>query len=113
MNTHHLKTWPTYFNAVKNGSKKFEIRVNDRDYRTGDILVLEEFQPCKKCGGTGTSVHISGAGLFLKSHKEQCDCCHPFGVYTGETVTCRVTYTIGNEFGLVRDAVVMSIELIP
>ena len=44
-NTHHLKTWPEYFQAVKRGEKTFEIRLDDRGYVVGDNLVLEEFDP--------------------------------------------------------------------
>jgi len=42
---HKLKTWPQYFKAVKKGKKTFEIRINDRDFKPGDILSLEEFDP--------------------------------------------------------------------
>jgi len=44
---HELKTWPEFFNSIIDGSKPFEIRRDDRDYRTGDILRLREFDPCK------------------------------------------------------------------
>lgn len=111
METHYLKTWPTYFNAVKNGSKKFEIRLNDRDYRSGDILVLEEFIPCKKCEGSGSQLKLSMLLIGQKCEKQPC-CSPPHGVYTGEKLTAKVTYTIGSEFGLVRDAIVMSIDLV-
>lgn len=40
-----LKTWPDYFNAVLSGEKTFEIRKNDRDYKVGDELRLEEYIP--------------------------------------------------------------------
>lgn len=43
MATHSLKTWPAYFEAVASGKKKFEVRKNDRDFKTGDELWLEEF----------------------------------------------------------------------
>lgn len=40
---HELKIDQEYFEAVKDGRKKFEIRKNDRDYKVGDILVLLEY----------------------------------------------------------------------
>lgn len=42
---HTLKTWPEYFAAVVDGRKRFELRRNDRDFRVGDCLVLQEFDP--------------------------------------------------------------------
>ncbi|BDR73357.1 hypothetical protein K144316041_23680 [Clostridium tetani] len=45
MKTHELKIWPEYFKAVKNGTKTFELRKNDRDFKVGDILVLKEWKP--------------------------------------------------------------------
>jgi hypothetical protein len=41
----HLKTWPKYFDAVKRGSKTFEIRKNDRPFLIGQKLVLQEYDP--------------------------------------------------------------------
>lgn len=40
---HELKIYQEYFEAVKDGRKKFEIRKNDRNYKVGDILVLLEY----------------------------------------------------------------------
>lgn len=45
MTTHVLKTWPAYFQAIADGAKTFEIRRNDRDYQTGDLLRLVEWDP--------------------------------------------------------------------
>lgn len=40
---HNVKVMPNRFEAIKNRQKRFEIRLNDRDYRTGDDLILEEY----------------------------------------------------------------------
>ena len=40
---HELKILPEYYDAVRFGDKRFKIRKNDRDYHTGDILRLKEW----------------------------------------------------------------------
>ncbi|MDF2611454.1 MAG: hypothetical protein K0R92_2928 [Lachnospiraceae bacterium] len=40
---HNLKTLQPYFDDVKSGKKKFELRRNDRDYQVGDKLNLFEY----------------------------------------------------------------------
>lgn len=40
---HNLKTWPDYFGKMITGEKTFEARKNDRDFKTGDILNLQEW----------------------------------------------------------------------
>ncbi len=40
--THRLKTADKFYEAVRTGKKKFEIRKNDRDFQVGDLVVLEE-----------------------------------------------------------------------
>ena len=42
---HSLKTWPEYFEKVKEGLKTFELRKNDRDFNKNDFLCLEEWDP--------------------------------------------------------------------
>jgi hypothetical protein len=51
---HELKTHPEYWWAVNSQLKRFEIRKNDRDFHTGDVLKLEEFSP--RDGYTGRSL---------------------------------------------------------
>ncbi len=46
--THHLKTLPEYFQAVIAGTKPFEIRNNDRGFKPGDRVILEEFEAISK-----------------------------------------------------------------
>lgn len=40
---HELKTKPEYFKAVREGTKLFELRRNDRDFCVGDYLALNEW----------------------------------------------------------------------
>lgn len=42
---HDLKIWPEYFEAVRSGSKTFEIRKNDRGFQPGDMVTLREYNP--------------------------------------------------------------------
>lgn len=42
---HELKTWPEHFEAVATGEKCFEVRKNDRDFKTDDVLWLREYDP--------------------------------------------------------------------
>lgn len=44
---HILKCWPQYFDLLWTGKKRAEVRVNDRNYREGDFLVLREFDPTR------------------------------------------------------------------
>lgn len=41
---HKLKMLPEYFEAVKSGSKTFEVRRDDRGFQAGDILFLQEYE---------------------------------------------------------------------
>ena len=45
MQTHHLKTWPVFFEQVRLGQKSFELRRDDRGFESGDRVVLEEWDP--------------------------------------------------------------------
>ncbi|HES2369692.1 DUF3850 domain-containing protein [Streptococcus canis] len=40
---HYLKLHPKYFDDVKSEKKNFEVRFNDRDFKVGDILNLNEY----------------------------------------------------------------------
>jgi ASC-1-like (ASCH) protein len=50
--THRLKTWPEYFKAIKSGAKNFELRKDDRHFKIGDILILQEWEFDKYSGNT-------------------------------------------------------------
>ena len=42
---HELKIWPQYFERVRDGSKTFEVRENDRGFQSGDTVTLCEWDP--------------------------------------------------------------------
>lgn len=42
------KIWPEYFQAVLEGRKTYELRLNDFKVDEGDILVLKEWDPKTK-----------------------------------------------------------------
>lgn len=43
MKHHIMKILPEFFQPVQDRTKTFEIRLNDRDYRTGDTVELREY----------------------------------------------------------------------
>lgn len=40
---HKIKTHIRHFRDILHGAKTFEIRKNDRDYKVGDMLLLQEW----------------------------------------------------------------------
>lgn len=83
MKKHYLKKWPEFFKAVASGFKGFEIRINDRKYEVGDILVLQEWDN-KKEKYTGNEIEVTVTYIFS-----------------------------GGSFGVSKDTVVMSIKHYP
>lgn len=41
---HRVKILPSFYNAVIEGRKPFEIRLNDRNYQWGDTVNLREWE---------------------------------------------------------------------
>ncbi len=41
---HRLKISPKYLNDILDGSKKFELRKDDRNFKVGDVLKLKEWK---------------------------------------------------------------------
>lgn len=50
MKVHEVKLSSNYFDDVLSGKKPFELRKNDRDYREGDYLILNEIDNDKLTG---------------------------------------------------------------
>lgn len=93
MTTHKLKSWPEFYAPVERGEKTFELRIDDRHYEVGDVLVLREWMP---------DVHGTDGGR-----------------YTGSECRRRVTYVLeglGNAGvipplkGLSRGYVILALE---
>ena len=66
---HLLKTHPEYFQASWVGDKNFEIRLNDRNFKERDEIVLQEWEPAddKVNGGLAnyTGREIEGVIVYL------------------------------------------------
>lgn len=45
MTIHELKIWPEYFLPIIKKEKTFELRKADRDFKVGDKLKLNEYDP--------------------------------------------------------------------
>lgn len=57
MTDHELRCWPEHYAAIERGAKTCELRLNDRNYQTGDTLYLREFEPLQNAY-TGRSLHV-------------------------------------------------------
>lgn len=88
MNTHVLKCWPGAFDAIAEGTKRFEWRWDDRDFSVGDVLVLRWFDP-NALDGSGS--YIDERGLTREQRAV-------------------VTYILRDQFGVPPGYCVMSIE---
>jgi hypothetical protein len=46
-NLHSLKIWPEFFKTLLEG-RGAEVRQNDRDYKVGDVIEFNEFDPAEE-----------------------------------------------------------------
>ncbi len=78
---HELKIKPEYYNAVISGRKRFEIRKDDRNFKVGDVIRLEEFD---------INLHMA---------------------YTGRSSLYEITFKLdGGEYGLEKGYCILSIK---
>lgn len=80
MDTHHIKCWSEFFQYIIDGTKTFEVRFDDRDYKVGDYLMISE---TKRGDHMPTGRHIKVKVTYLMR---------------------------GGKFGVADDYVVMSIK---
>ncbi|MEN4819229.1 DUF3850 domain-containing protein [Pantoea agglomerans] len=69
---HHLKIAPSHLNAVLDGSKKAELRKNDRDFKVGDVLALLEYANDRYTGREWAAVvtHVLPAEVVMPNAGE-------------------------------------------
>lgn len=59
MKIHELKSRTQPWHAVAYGRKRYEVRVNDRDFEVGDLLVLRHWNHEANCYGRGSEVIVA------------------------------------------------------
>jgi len=57
MTEHDLKCWPEHYDATERGEKTLELRIDDRNYQTGDVLFLRRYEPMADAY-TGASMRV-------------------------------------------------------
>ncbi|MGM0238406.1 DUF3850 domain-containing protein [Enterococcus sp. AZ103] len=65
---HILKILPEYYEPVVNHIKTFEIRKNDRDFKTGDWIKLLEFD-----GKNYTGNYVNALITYITSYEQKTD----------------------------------------
>jgi hypothetical protein len=65
MKIHEIKCWPVFFEHAIKGLKSFEIRINDRDYKVGDMIRVREYDKYNNLIGkyTGSSWHTGSCQM--------------------------------------------------
>lgn len=79
---HNVKLLKEYFNSVACGDKKFEVRLNDRNYKVNDKLILNE--------------------VIYEND---------LPVYTGRSINTRITYVLNNNNYLKDGYVILGIDV--
>ena len=79
MRAHELKAWRSYFEALWDGRKPFELRRNDREFRPGDRLVVREFDNSPSGGGY-MGRHIEAEVSYVLVN------CESFGLMEGYAI---------------------------
>ncbi len=93
MTTHTLKVWPEFYDAIQAGVKTWEFRRDDRGFRVGDELVLEEWLPADRPPFNGRYGYTDDTFTVVKA------------------IRVKVTYILhGGRLGVPKGFCIMSIE---
>jgi len=67
---HRIKSWPQFFQPMIDGLKKHDMRnMKDRDYKVGQVLLLQEFDPF---GGGYTGREAMFRVTYITSNDTPC-----------------------------------------
>lgn len=69
MATHRLKSWAHFYDAIKAGRKLHDLRIMDREYAVGDILILERYD---NINGVYSGENIKVEITYITSNKTPC-----------------------------------------
>lgn len=69
MTTHKVKSWAHFFDAIKAGKKLHDLRKLDRDYKVGDILILQRYD---NINGEYTGEELEVEITYITSNKVPC-----------------------------------------
>jgi Domain of unknown function (DUF3850) len=70
MTLHIVKSWTHFFKAIASGEKKHDLRYDaDRNFKVGDILRLEEYDPF---AAQYTGKTVSAKVTFITSRASPC-----------------------------------------
>lgn len=69
MKEHIVKSWSHFYEAIREGLKKHDLRKNDRDYQIGDILVLQKYDMTR---GVYTGDELRARVTYMTSTRFPC-----------------------------------------
>jgi hypothetical protein len=103
-----LKKSPSYFEAIWDGRKTFDVRPDDREFQEGDMLILREWIPCEKCQGRGCE--------YDPEDRAVCSACAGLTTtkgYSGRVISSQVTFVLrGPLMGISNSFCVISLRTI-
>ena len=84
---HELKILPEYFEAIISGKKKFEVRIDDRNYEAGDELILREINRDYEGSYTGRRIRVNVTYVYRGEY-----CKRGYCIMSIESHPMRVNY---------------------
>lgn len=74
METHMLKILPEYYQEILSGRKTYELRLNDRNYKEGDKLILKEWDNVFQIYLQSNPIefYVGHSFCFILEDKEYC-----------------------------------------